>query len=292
MKPIKLNDILNLSPEDINKTKIRLMVRANDGVFDPIAIAKDERKRDKLNKENLIHNRPNAGLSFKNGNIAIGFIRLPENKDHWLMTGIVKVKKDNGRGKPADAEYYDNNEQFNFRLVVKYHKKTQGGIFTANKLMDELDVVEIWNPEKKLEDKKFPGFKNVCIGYDELKKKIEFSEEWCTALRSRKGIYLITDKSNGKLYVGSAYGEKDGILGRWRTYLESGCDRNGKENGIYPNKEFQELVERKGLSYIKRNFQYSILETFTDDVADEDIINRESHWKKVLCSKDFGYNDN
>ena len=242
MESIKLNDILNLSQEDINKTKIRFMTKDSDGEFDPISIAKNEKDKEKLNKENLVRNRSKGGFSFKKGNIAIGFIPLPENADRWLMTGIVRVEKDNGPGEPADMEYY-KTKKFNFRLIVKYHKAGQNGIRKANELIDELEVVEIWNPEKKLVDISFPGYKNVSIGYDELKKKIEISNEWRTALRSRKGIYLITDK-NGKLYVGSAYG-KEGILGRWRTYLESGYDRNEKENGKYPNKKFQELVKKE-----------------------------------------------
>ena len=57
-------------------------------------------------------------------------------------------------------------------------------------------------------------------------------------------------------------------------------------------KKLKELVEEKGLKYIQENFQYSILETFTDDVSDEYIIARESFWKEVLLTRIFGYNAN
>lgn len=63
------------------------------------------------------------------------------------------------------------------------------------------------------------------ISYYDLKRKIDNSDDWCRALRSRKGVYLITDKNTGKQYVGSAYG-KDGIFGRWVVYLTSGYDKN------------------------------------------------------------------
>ena len=69
-------------------------------------------------------------------------------------------------------------------------------------------------------------------------------------------------------------------------------DKNEVENGKYPNKKLQELVTEKGISYIQDNFQYSILETFTDDVSDEYIIGRESWWKEALHSREFGYNAN
>lgn len=63
------------------------------------------------------------------------------------------------------------------------------------------------------------------ISYYDLKRKIDNSDDWCRALRSHKGVYLITDKNTGKQYVGSAYGE-DGIFGRWVVYLTSGYDKN------------------------------------------------------------------
>ena len=151
--------------------------------------------------------------------------------------------------------------------------------------------MEIWNPNKSIDDNDFPGYHNIKIDYPNLKIKLKNSDEWRTALKCRKGVYLITDKKTGKLYIGSAYGE-NGIFGRWKTYVESGFDKNEVENGKYPNKEFQNLVKEKGIAYIQENFQYSILETFTDDVSDEYIINRESWWKDCLLSRKFGYNAN
>ncbi len=91
--------------------------------------------------------------------------------------------------------------------------------------------------------------------------------------------------------MGSAYG-KDGILGRWKTYLESGYDKDEVEPGKYPNKKLQELVEKEDLTYVQEKFQYSILETFTDDIPKEYIIARENWWKEALLSRKYGYNAN
>lgn len=289
MEEIKLNDILQLSESELKKAKIRFMTDDKNGVFNPVGIAGDEQKKEELNLKNLVHNRKGS-ISFFKDVIAIGFIRLPENQDHWLMTGMVKVVKDNGLGNFAEAEYY-KTKQYNFRLVVKYHKREQNGIRNAKDFINNLEVIELWRPDKSVAEKVFPGYKNVSVSYKELKRKIEISDEWRTALKSRKGVYLITDTKTGKLYVGSAYGDK-GILGRWNTYLTSGFDRDEKENGKYPNKELKELVDNYGISYIQENFQYSILETFTDDVSDEYIIARESWWKDVLLTRVFGYNAN
>lgn len=285
METIKLNDLLQLTREEIDKTKIRFMV-SNDGInFNPNTDAEDPKKQDKVNLEALVYNRKKS-MSFTRGVIAIGFIRIHDN--YWLMTGIVKVVKDNGLAKPATAEYL--TKKYNFRLVIKFEKHSQQGILLAKNIIDELEVIEIWNPDKTLGDKTFPGYKNVSVSYYELKKKIE-SSEWRTALSCRKGVYLITDRATGRLYVGSAYGA-NGILGRWETYIKSGYDKNEVENGAYPNKKLQELVRQKGLSYIKNSFIYSILETYEGDISKDYIIARESWWKEVLLSRVFGYNAN
>ena len=286
MEAIKLNDILHLTAEQIQNTKFRFMVPNAEVSFDPNTDAKDPEKQDNINLRHLVYNRQKS-LSFVEGVIAVGFIRIHE--DYWLLTGVVRVIKDNGYAGPALAEYL--NQKYNFRVVIKFHKYFQNGVVLAKNTIDDIEVIEIWNPDKGLDEKSFPGYKEVSIGFNELKKKLEISDEWRTALRSRKGVYLISNKQSGKLYVGSAYGA-NGILGRWKTYLESGYDKNEVENGKYPNKKLQELVKKEGLSYIKKNFQYSILETFTDDVSDEYIISRESHWKEVLLSREFGYNAN
>lgn len=280
---IKLNDLLHLSDEQIESTKIRFMVKR--GTFDPQKEAADETKHDRLNLHHLVHN--SESISFKKGIIAIGFVNVHD--DYWLMTGVVSVKKDNGKNKSADAEYLNN--KYNFRVVVKYHKGSQQGLRLAKGFIDTLKVFELWNPDKSIGDIKFPGYKNVSVNYGVLKNRIDTSDEWRTALSCRKGVYLITDTKTGKLYVGSAYG-KDGILGRWKTYIKSGFDEKEVENGEFPNKKLRALVKTNGLSYVKDYFLYSILETFTDDVPDEYIIARESWWKDAFQSRKYGNNAN
>lgn len=283
---IMLNDILQLTSEQIENSKIRFMVPSSSGDFNPNSEVENPKKQDEVNLTALVWN--GEKISFKTGTIVVGFIRIGE--DRWLMTGMVKVIHNNGKHKAASAEYLD--KKFNFRLVVNFHKYFENGIVLARNFIDKLEVIEIWHPEKSLNDKKFPGYKNVSVSYKELKKKLKSSsDEWRIALNLAKGIYLIADRKTGKLYVGSAYGA-NGILGRWETYLKSGYDKYKDENGKYPNKRLRELVKKEGLSYIQENFKYSILEAFTDDVSNEYIMDRESWWKEALLSRDFGYNAN
>lgn len=123
----------------------------------------------------------------------------------------------------------------------------------------------------------FPGYDKVNVTWQELSRVIS-KESWKTALQNQKGIYLITDISTGKMYVGSAYGENM-ILGRWQSYVKTG---NGGS------------IELKNLNseYIKQNFKYSILDIFKSTADDQLIIARESWWKSVLLTREFGYNKN
>ncbi|MBO0935409.1 GIY-YIG nuclease family protein [Fibrella sp. HMF5335] len=98
-----------------------------------------------------------------------------------------------------------------------------------------------------------------------------------------KGIYLITDRSNGKKYVGSAYGDY-GVWSRWAIYAGTG-------HGF--NDELTKLIAEKGVQHARDFFSFTLLEYRTMRVDDADIIRRESYWKEVLLSRgQFGYNLN
>jgi len=104
---------------------------------------------------------------------------------------------------------------------------------------------------------------------------------WYTAFQNVKGVYLITDKSNGKQYVGSAYGEFS-FWTRWAQYANS-------EHG--GNIELKRVIYKNGKDYAQ-NFQFSILEIRSTITDDSEIIEREQHWKNVLMTREFGYNKN
>ena len=145
----------------------------------------------------------------------------------------------------------------------------------AKSVINDCEVVQIL-PDT-FDNDIFPGYDKVNVSWQELSRLIS-KESWKTALQNQKGVYLITDISNGKMYIGSAYGENM-ILGRWQSYVKTGYGGNV---------EFKKL----NFDYIKQNFKYSILDIFKSTVDDQLIIARESWWKSVLQTREFGYNKN
>lgn len=124
----------------------------------------------------------------------------------------------------------------------------------------------------------------MLLSYNKLKSILDRGrKDWVAALQSQKAVYLISDKNNGKMYVGSATSEKGMLLDRWRGYVKTG---NGG------NIELENIVNEKGMEYVEDYFQYSILENYNSTVSDYFISTRESWWKRVLLTRAFGYNDN
>src|SRR5690606_39635541 len=115
----------------------------------------------------------------------------------------------------------------------------------AESVIEDCEIVQIL-PDI-FDNDIFPGYDKVNISWRELSRVLE-KDTWKTALRNQKGVYLITDISNGKMYVGSAYGDEM-ILNRWKAYVET---RHGH------NKELKPLDKM----HIEENFRYSVLDIF------------------------------
>jgi hypothetical protein len=131
--------------------------------------------------------------------------------------------------------------------------------------------------------KAFPGFLNVVLTYAELVAMVKHptaNREWHRALGSVAGIYLVLDTRTGKQYVGSASGER-GILGRWRSYAET---------GHAGNKLLKELVtaDRSALQYL----QFSILQTLDRALTRPEVLTVEELQKRKLGSRVHGLNEN
>lgn len=95
---------------------------------------------------------------------------------------------------------------------------------------------------------------------------------WADVLRQWRGIYLMTDQSDGMRYVGSAYGQQN-LFGRWEEHVRGEC-------GVTV-----ELVRRDPL-----NFQFSILERVSPDATIEDITSLEHTWIRRLDTIQHGLN--
>lgn len=271
MESIKLNDLLRIENLDNVKIRFNLMFRQN---WNPIEVFKNGDISVMLEGQYWNYNKRK---SFKNGQITIGLVKIKPKEDFWLLFHIGKVTKDMDKLNGVGYEYENlpNFEKYLGRLIVRYKNKAQTMIRNAETVIDDCEVSQIL-PDT-FDNDLFPGYDKINITWEELRRVIE-KDTWKTALQNQKGVYLLTDMSNGKKYVGSAYGENM-ILSRWRAYLKTG---NGGNVGL----------KQLDFDHIKRNFKFSILDIYKSKTDDQIIIERENWWKNVLHSRKFGYNEN
>lgn len=271
MNSIKLNDILKL--ENLENVKIRFNLMFG-GNWNPIEMFKNNEMDDILGGHYWNYNKMK---SYKNGQITVGFIRIKSNENLWLLFHIGRITKDlniqNGIG--YEYETLTKYEKYFGRIIVRFKNKSQNMVRKATSVIDDCEIAQIL-PDV-FDNDIFPGYDKVNVSWNELSRVIT-KDNWKTALRNQKGVYLITDVSNGKMYVGSAYGDEM-ILNRWKSYVKNG---NGG------NKELKTLK----FDHIKQNFRFSILDIFKSTTESEIIIERESWWKETLLSRRFGYNAN
>lgn len=205
-------------------------------------------------------------------------MRFYHQKNRWLFGGIYEVLERNAHG--YKLKLLDLHKEFVGRLIINHSGPgARGRAFYFENHYPEMSISEIFESEYSGES--FCGFDNVQHGFDQIEHIIKNQRlDWKTALMSVKGVYLIIDKLNGKKYVGSAYGDT-GLWSRWECYVNTG---HGWNQGL------SKLISEAGIEYARENFQFSIVEFYSMRTDDQFIINREQHWKRVLCSNQFGYN--
>lgn len=284
MNKLKLNDLLQLTHDEILKTKIRL--NTYNGEKNPI---EEFKKNPKLLLEwNYWNNK-----SYKAGQISIGLVNM--GNDRWLLFTVGKIvrlldkptvetrlPKNENSGVQVEYETLEKYNDLYGRVVLEYHNESQQLFRNAENFIDQLIVREILPSIFTGFD--FPGYDNVCLSYDQLKTIVMgYYPSYHNALEHQKAVYLQTDMLTGKLYVGSATAKSGMLLSRWKTYIK---------NGHGGNVDLIKLVEEKSFDYIKNNFQYTIIENFNSKVDDDYVLQREKYWKDVLQTRKFGYNKN
>ncbi len=126
--------------------------------------------------------------------------------------------------------------------------------------------------EESLLDQAMPDWRELDFRWDELRL---IPTRWRLALSQWRGIYFIFDQSDGKGYVGSAYG-RDNILGRWLDYASTGHGGN-------------RLLRRRD----PKHFRFTILQRVSPDMVPEEVIQLESSWKDRLHTRaPYGLNKN
>lgn len=205
----------------------------------------------------------------------------------YIFGGIYEVKKafpEKFYEGGYNIKLLEDYKEYRKRLIVKFEQKGrtfERWYFSLND--NDIEIYEL-SPSQNL--KKFNGYQNVSLTHKELQYIISDMEpSWKLALSSVKAVYVITDMKTGKLYVGSASGNSQGLWQRWQCYADFKDLTGG-------NKEFEQLVNENGKDYISKNFKYSILEIFDTKTKQEYILERENYWKKVFETKKFGMNKN
>lgn len=268
---VMLNDILQI--KDLTNTKIRLNVNFG-GNWNPIEVFKNGDMAEILKGHYWNYA---TKKSYKDGQKTICLIRITPNEDLWLLCHVGRITKDLNKFNDIGYEFeeIDQYRKFLGRIIVKYKNTSQTLVRNASSLIHECEVHQIL-PDI-FDNDIFPGYENVCISWQELDRVID-KETWKTALQNQKAVYLITDISNGKKYVGSAYAENM-LLNRWQSYVKT---RHGG------NVQLKQLPKE----HIENNFRYSILDIFKSTTDDKVILARESWWKDTLLTRKFGYNSN
>jgi len=232
---------------------------------------------------------PNNNLNHADYLIALAQY-YPYGLEYFVFGGVFRVEKVmpeifgmNG----YNLYLMDDYKEYIKRLIIKIKKPIGRDLYNRRyeNLQEQLNP-EIYElaPSTKLGH--FTGYQSVSLKHSDLRQIISQNEpSWKQALSNVKGVYVVTDTSNGKLYIGSASGNNEGIWQRWSAYADT-------RNLTGGNKGFVEILETKGEDYILKNFRYSILEIFDTKTKVETIIERENYWKGVFDTRKHGMNFN
>lgn len=167
------------------------------------------------------------------------------------------------------------------RLMVAFQLPGRSVRLNFERFLDRIEIVSIL-PEPYAGEP-FPGHDQINHTLGELELVVaQRRPDWRGALMHMKGVYVIHDQITGKPYIGSAYGDT-GIWTRLGEYVAS------LHGG---NVALRELVGHKGSEYARANLRFALLEFWSMRTSDEHVLARESYWKDVLLSREFGNNRN
>lgn len=280
---ILLNDILQMTSEEVLNSKIELNMTAGrgaDSFIDRWLPLETEIK------ESGITDCSYWGWSGKKrnffpGQIVLSFIKV--GYDEWLFISAGKILEipQNNRAKVNILTKYMS---FFGRLIISYKKGNTYSRYVF-KLKDRLPNIKIKELLPCLySGDKFEGYDKVNLRYSQLEYIFsgKILPTYYEALQKVAGVYCLTDTNNGKLYIGSATGV-EGVKQRWGNYLSSKHGNNVKLRRLY---------EDKGEDYFKKYFTFTILEYFGLSYDADRIQQREQFWKKCFDTIKNGYNDN
>lgn len=269
---IKLDELFTLT----NPEEYKLHLACQSGDRHPLDVYVADRK------EWVNWNRWRGDKNDWTRDFIFSFIEFYPISNTYLFGGVFKVLR-RYKNRNYVLQDVDSFNKWEGRLICtfKRYQGLRGRAFYLENLLDSFDVHSLL-PERYTGEK-FCGYENVNHSFSVLRAIISSEKpDWKASLMAIKGVYLILDIKNGKTYVGSAYGDA-GIWSRLSCYIYTGHGYND---------ELVKTIKKRGNNYAVKNFKFSILEVFSLNTPDEIIIERESHWKNVMLSRQFGYNKN
>ncbi len=166
-----------------------------------------------------------------------------------------------------DLDLLDFCRQWSGKLIVEWPgtdrswwRRAERNVIPVSAILED----DLMNPELDPWDKVALTWEALALLPGKLRE----------ALKQWRGVYLIFDESDGKGYVGSAYGNEN-LLGRWLGYAATGHGGNKLLTGRDPKK-----------------FRFTILQRVSPDMSAEEVIALESSWKDRLHTREFGLNAN
>jgi hypothetical protein len=212
------------------------------------------------------------------GLYSIGKSKTLSRQEFWRVPAYVELKAFGMRGFADESSFAsvlwfdlaltDFYAHWKGKLIVGWPPPERSWWRRAHR--NEIPVVAVL--EDSALDSDIPRWDEIEVTWEELGV---LPTGWKSALSQWRGIYYIFDTSDGKGYVGSAYGETN-LLGRWIHYAARGHGGNI-------------LLRRRD----PRNFRFTILERVSPDLQPSDIIRLESSWKQRLHTRaPHGLNDN
>lgn len=173
------------------------------------------------------------------------------------------------------------------RLVVEWDNPRSWHRNAGSATGARMSVLEIADRDKV----HFPGFDGVLLTYHQLRDMVDDPRyaDWRVALSEVQGIYLITDSTNGKQYIGKADGGER-ILGRWTAYARDGHGGNVALRELAYESVGGESTRTK--TDHARHFVFSLLRVFGPSTPSSEINSAEAHYKAAFMTRQFGLNRN
>ena len=219
------------------------------------------------------------------------FMLLPlETREHYVFVGAYDVTSNDRPEEPRPdgmGTYFIVENTFNpavlaeqiGRLVVKWRRPLRYRYLKADTAGADLALVALRERRFGESDIAFPGFQGFHLTFSQLQQLAKVPLlAWKSALFKVAGVYAITDTVHGTTYIGSAYGE-GGIWSRWIGYAETTHNDNAK---------LRSHTEENGTQHL----HFSVLLTMDLQSTKDEVIARESFFKRALGTRVFGLNSN